>query len=143
MNDKRAQARRGENYMTPKMTTDKTRDVAVAHVDDLLRSKLIDVRDAAMELSAIMEFAKPDSVAADPLWRFAQHVIEQAEALLPKVHESGIVEQIPDREREMVDELENSLYARCESCCKGLLHDEAHCGAPTTRRLLVASGRIA
>jgi hypothetical protein len=77
--------------MTPKTTTDsKTRDDAVARVDDLLRGKLIDIRAEAMELSAIMEFAKPGDTAADPLWRFAQQVIEQAEALLPKAHESGI-----------------------------------------------------
>jgi hypothetical protein len=76
--------------MTPKTTTDKTREAAVAHVDDLLRGKLIDIRAEAMELSAILEFGKPDGVAADPLWRFAQQVIEQAEALLPKAHESGI-----------------------------------------------------
>jgi len=103
-----------------------------------------------MELSAILEFGKPDGVAADPLWRFAQQVIQGAEALLPKAYQSGIggavadriVEHIPDREREMADELENSLFARCESCCKGLEHDEAHCGAPNARRLLVAIGRI-
>ena len=130
--------------------TSKTRPAGVAHVDDLLRGKLRDVRDAAMELSAILEFGKPSGVAVDPLWRFAQQVIQEAEALLPKAHESGIgravadriVEHIPDREREMVDELENSLYARCESCCKGLEHDEAHCGAPVARLLLVAIGRI-
>lgn len=78
--------------MTPKKTArSRTRDAAVGHVDDLLRGKLIDIRDAAMELSAVLEFGKPDGVAADPLWRFAQQVIEEAEALLPKAHESGIV----------------------------------------------------
>lgn len=118
--------------------TSNPRDAAAGHVDDLLRGKLIDIRDAAMEFSAIIEFGKLDVVAADPLWRFAQRVIEEAEALLPKAHESGIA----PREREMTDELENSLYARCESCCKGLEHDESHCGAPTARRLLVAIGRI-
>jgi hypothetical protein len=88
-----------KNHMTPKTTTDKTREAAVAHVDDLLRGKLIDIRAEAMELSAILEFGKPDGVAADPLWRFAQQVIEQAEALLPKAHESGIIEHIPAREK--------------------------------------------
>jgi|HubBroStandDraft_1064217.scaffolds.fasta_scaffold549740_2 hypothetical protein len=62
--------------MTPK--TRKTR--VVAHVDDLLRGKLTDIRDTAIELSAILEFGKPEGVAADPLWRFAQTVIEEAEA---------------------------------------------------------------
>ena len=78
--------------MTSKTTTDsKTRDAAVARVDDLLRGKLIDIRSAAMELSAILEFGKPSvDVTTDPLWLFAQQVIEQAEALLPKAHESGI-----------------------------------------------------
>jgi len=59
--------------MTPKTRTSKTRTVAA--VDALLRGKLIDVRDSAMELSAILEFAKPDGAAADPLWKFAQTVI--------------------------------------------------------------------
>lgn len=126
--------------MKTKTTADsRTSDASVAHVDDLLRRKVIDIRDAAMELSAIIEFGKPDGVAADPLWRFAQQVIEEAELLLPKAHESGIGR----REREMADELENSLYARCAGCCKGIEHDDQHCGAPTARRLLVAIGRIA
>jgi hypothetical protein len=121
--------------MTPK--TSKTRAAAVAHVDDLLRGKLIDIRDAGMELSAILEFGKPDGVAADPLWKFAQQVIEEAEALLPKAHESGIAER-----DELLDELRNSLEARCESCCRGIEHDDEHCGAPNARRLLLAAGRI-
>jgi hypothetical protein len=76
--------------MTQKTKTRETRESAVARVDDLLRGKLAEVRDAAMELSAILEFAKPDGVAADPLWKFAQNVIEEAEALLPIAHKSGI-----------------------------------------------------
>ncbi|MGD0567075.1 MAG: hypothetical protein ABSA78_01620 [Candidatus Sulfotelmatobacter sp.] len=118
--------------MTPK--TSKTR--AVAHVDDLLRGKLTDIRDTAMDLSAILEFGKPDGIAADPLWRFAQIVIEGAEALLPIAHKSGI----PERD-ELLDELRNSLEARCESCCRQIEHDDEHCGAPTARRLLLAAGR--
>jgi hypothetical protein len=118
--------------MTPK--TRKTR--VVAHVDDLLRGKLTDIRDTAMELSAILEFGKPEGVAADPLWRFAQTVIEEAEALLPIAHKSGI----PERD-ELLDELRNSLEARCESCCRRIEHDVEHCGAPTARRLLLAAGR--
>jgi len=43
---------------------------------------------------------------------------------------------------EMEAELENSLYARCEACCKGIKHDDRHCGAPVARRLLVGVGRI-
>jgi hypothetical protein len=109
-----------------------------AHVDDMLRAKLMHIRDLAMELSAVMEFAKPGGVAADPVWKFAQIVIEEAEALLPIAHKSG---GIPER-GELLDELQNSLEARCESCCKGLPHDEEHCGAPTARRMLVAAGRI-
>jgi hypothetical protein len=108
-----------------------------AHVDDMLRSKLREIRDDAMELSAVMEFAKPDGVAADPLWKFAQSVIEEAEALLPIAHRSGVAER-----DELLDELRNSLEARCESCCRGVEHDDEHCGAPTARRLLVAAGRI-
>jgi len=122
--------------MTTKTKTRKTRDAAVAHVDDLLRGKLIDIRDEAMTLSAILEFGKPEGVAADPLWRFAQQVIEEAEALLPSAYKSGI----PERD-ELLDELRNSLEARCESCCRGIEHDDEHCGAPTARRLLVAAGR--
>jgi len=118
--------------MAPK--TSKTR--VVAHVDDLLRGKLTDIRDTAMELSAIMEFGKPDGIASDPLWRFAQTVIEEAEALLPIAHKSGI----PERD-ELLDELLNSLEARCESCCRQIEHDDEHCGAPTARRLLLAAGR--
>jgi hypothetical protein len=118
--------------MTPK--TRKTR--VVAHVDDLLRGKLTDIRDTAMELSAILEFGKPEGVAADPLWRFAQTVIEEAEALLPIAHKSGI----PERD-ELLDELRNSLEARCESCCRQIEHDDEHCGAPTAMRLLLAAGR--
>jgi hypothetical protein len=76
--------------MTPKTTTTKTRAAAAAHVDDLLRGKLADIRDSAMELSAIVEFGKLDGAAADPLWKFAQRVIEDAEALLPVAHKSGI-----------------------------------------------------
>ena len=125
--------------MTPKTRTSKTRTVAA--VDDLLRGKLIDVRDSAMELSAILEFAKPDGAAADPLWKFAQTVIEETEALLPVAHKSGVAEPVP--ESELLDELENSLYARCEACCKGLQHDGEHCGAPTARRLLACAGKIA
>jgi len=98
--------------MTPKTRTSKTCTVAAA--DELLRGKLIEVRDSAMELSAILEFAKPDSAAGDPLWKFAQTVIEEAEALLPVAHKSGI----PERD-ELLDELENSLHARCEACCNG------------------------
>jgi len=122
-----------------KTKTRKTRDAAVAHVDDLLRGKLIDIRDEAMTLSAILEFGKPDGVVADPLWKFAQNVIEEAEALLPIAHKSGITEPVP--ENELLDELRNSLEARCENCCRGLEHDDEHCGAPTARRLLVAAGR--
>ena len=123
--------------MTPKTRTSKTRTVAA--VDDLLRGKLIEVRDSAMELSAILEFAKPEGAAADPLWKFAQTVIEEAEALLPVAHLSGIAE--PVAESELLDELENSLHARCENCCKGLQHDDAHCGAPNARRLLSRAGK--
>jgi hypothetical protein len=108
-----------------------------AHVDDLLRRKLAEVRDTAMELSAVIEFAKPGGAASDPLWKFAQTVIEEAEGLLPIAHKSGI----PERD-ELLDELQNSLEARCESCCKGLPHDDERCGAPTARRMLVAAGRI-
>ena len=122
--------------MTTKTKTSKTRDAAVAHVDDLLRGKLIDIRDAAMEFCAILEFGKPDGVAADPLWSSRRHVIEEAEALLPIAHKSGI----PER-GELLDELRNSLEARCESCCRGMEHDDEHCGAPTARRLLLAAGR--
>jgi hypothetical protein len=43
---------------------------------------------------------------------------------------------------EIEAELENSLYARCQSCCKGIPHSEARCGAPTARRLLVGLGRV-
>jgi hypothetical protein len=118
--------------MTPK--TSKTR--VVAHVDDLLRAKLTDIRDTAMELSAILEFGKPDGIAADPLWKFAQQVIEEAEALLPSAHKSGIAER-----DELLDELRNSLEARCESCCRQIEHGDEHCGAPTARRLLLAAGR--
>lgn len=42
----------------------------------------------------------------------------------------------------MEAELENSLYARCESCCKGIEHDYKACGAPEARRLLVRLGRV-
>lgn len=65
------------------MTLKTSKTPVVARVDDLLRGKLTDIRDTAMELSAILEFGKPDGIAADPLWRFAQTVIEGAEALLP------------------------------------------------------------
>jgi hypothetical protein len=47
-----------------------------------------------------------------------------------------------ERALETEAELENSLYARCQSCCKGLAHDYKHCGAPVARRLLVGVGRI-
>ena len=52
---------------------------------------------------------------------------------------------VPSKEklfREMAAELENSLYARCESCCKGIAHDDVRCGAPTARRLLARIGRV-
>lgn len=122
--------------MTTKTKTRTSKTRTVAAVDDLLRGKLIDIRDSAMELSAILEFAKPDGASADPLWKFAQTVIEEAEALLPVAHKSGV----PERD-ELLDELRNSLEARCESCCKGLEHDDEHCGAPTARRLLARAGR--
>ena len=54
----------------------------------------------------------------------------------------AVIEGIPDRERQLAAELENSLYARCESCCKGLEHDDGHCGAPTARRRLIGLGKI-
>ncbi len=120
-------------------TKTRKRDAA-ANVDNLLRGKLMGIRDEAMELSAIMEFAKPDGAASDPIWRFAQTVIEESEALLPKAHESGIAEPVP--ESELLDELRNSLEARCENCCRRIEHDDEHCGAPTARRLLVAAGRM-
>lgn len=66
-----------------------------------------------------------------------KQVIEEAEALLPIAHKSGI----PERD-ELLDELRKSLEARCESCCRGIEHDDERCGAPTTRRLLVAAGRM-
>jgi hypothetical protein len=118
------------------MTLKTSKTPVVAHADDLLRGKLTDIRDTAMELSAILEFGKPDGIAADPLWRFAQTVIEGAEALLPIAHKSGI----PERD-ELLVELRNSLEARCESCCRQIEHDDEHCGAPTARRLLLAAGR--
>ena len=118
------------------MTLKMSKTPVVAHVDDLLRGKLTDIRDTAMELSAILEFGKPDGIAADPLWRFAQTVIEGAEALLPIAHKSGI----PERD-ELLVELRNSLEARCESCCRQIEHDDEHCGAPNARRLLLAAGR--
>jgi len=123
--------------MTPKTRTSKTRTVAA--VDDLLRGKLIDVRDSAMELSAILEFARPDGAAADPLWKFAQTVIEETEALLAVAHKSGAITE-PERD-ELPDELRNSLEARCEACCRGVEHDDQHCGAPTARRLLARRGK--
>ncbi len=118
------------------MTLKTSKTPVVAHVDDLLRGKLTEIRDTAMELSAILEFGKPDGIAADPLWRFAQTVIEGAEALLPIAHKSGI----PERD-ELLVELRNSLEARCESCCRQIEHDDERCGAPTARRLLLAAGR--
>jgi hypothetical protein len=42
----------------------------------------------------------------------------------------------------LLDELENSLQARCEACCKGCEHDDEHCGAPTARRLLAGAGKV-
>jgi hypothetical protein len=42
----------------------------------------------------------------------------------------------------LLDELENSLLARCEACCKGLSHDDGRCGAPTARRLLAGAGKV-
>lgn len=54
----------------------------------------------------------------------------------------ALVKGQSEREKELVDELENSLYARCEACCRGRKHGDAHCGAPTARRLLAERGRI-
>lgn len=51
----------------------------------------------------------------------------------------ALVQDMRGREKTLTDELESSLYARCESCCRGLEHDDMHCGAPTARRLLVES----
>lgn len=51
----------------------------------------------------------------------------------------GIIENIGKRAEELTAELENSLYARCQACCKGIEHDAEHCGAPEARRLLVGS----
>jgi hypothetical protein len=42
----------------------------------------------------------------------------------------------------LLDELDNSLQARCEACCKGREHDDEHCGAPTARRLLAGAGKV-
>jgi hypothetical protein len=53
----------------------------------------------------------------------------------------SIIDDISEREKQMADELENSLYARWESCCKGVEHDDEHCGAPTTRPLLLGARR--
>jgi hypothetical protein len=52
-----------------------------------------------------------------------------------------IIEQT-EHQAEMESELENSLYARCAACCRGIPHDYNRCGAPVARRLLVAVGRI-
>ena len=49
----------------------------------------------------------------------------------------GIIESIG----EMHAELENSLYARCKACCRGVEHDDEHCGAPVARGLLVGTRR--
>lgn len=42
----------------------------------------------------------------------------------------------------LLDELRNSLEARCESCCRGIEHDDSRCGAPTARRLLAGAGKV-
>src|SRR5258706_13998076 len=78
---RRKKPTKGKRQMTSKTTTDsKTRDAAVARVDDLLRGKLIDIRTAAMELSAIMQFGKPSvDVTPDPPRRFPQQASEQPE----------------------------------------------------------------
>jgi hypothetical protein len=47
-----------------------------------------------------------------------------------------------EHQGEIEAELENSLYSRCRSCCKGLRHTYQSCGAPVARRLLVGVGRI-
>ena len=43
---------------------------------------------------------------------------------------------------ELFGELQNSLEARCEACCRGHKHDDKRCGAPTARRLLRQAGRL-
>jgi hypothetical protein len=43
---------------------------------------------------------------------------------------------------EVLNELQNSLEARCEACCRGHKHDDKRCGAPTARRLLRQAGRL-
>jgi len=43
---------------------------------------------------------------------------------------------------ELLGELQNSLEARCEACCRGRKHDDERCGAPTARRLLRQAGRL-
>lgn len=57
-------------------------------------------------------------------------------AVAEEIIESG------SRLLEMEAELENSLYARCQACCKGLKHSYTQCGAPTARKLLVGLGRV-
>jgi hypothetical protein len=47
-----------------------------------------------------------------------------------------------ERQLDLEAELEASLYARCQSCCKGLPHTYQACGAPQARRLLAGVGRI-
>jgi DNA-binding NarL/FixJ family response regulator len=82
--------------------------MAKTAVDDMLRSKLTEIRDEAMELSTIMEFGKPDA-AAEPIWKFAQTVIEQVEALLPSAHVAVAAPAVPEVSLRVLDPRGNDL----------------------------------
>jgi hypothetical protein len=57
------------------------RDRRAAH-ETLLRAKLAEIRDAAMELQAALEFAHRGDVTEDGVWQFASRTIKHAEEIL-------------------------------------------------------------
>lgn len=57
-----------------------------AQWEKLLRAKLADIRDEAMELQALLEFSHRGDVTKDAVWKFASGVVAQAEEVMKNQH---------------------------------------------------------
>ena len=56
--------------------------IAAAKWEMLLRGKLAEIRDAAMELAATIEFAHRGDATDDEVWKFAVRTVDHAEEIL-------------------------------------------------------------
>ena len=64
----------------------------IATTENLLRRKLSEIRDEAMELAAIMEFGYRGDCTETPLWQLAAEIIRKTEeAMQNKIGELDVL----------------------------------------------------